>query len=235
MLQLAAVQMTSGSKVAANLEQAARLIAHSAQGGAQLVVLPENFAVFSSDETAKVAVAEAFGAGPIQDFLATTAKRHGIVLVGGTIPIRSANPARIRAASLVFGPDGALLARYDKMHLFDVDASGSGEAYRESRTIEAGDAMSVVDTTVGRLGLAVCYDVRFPELFRALSAVAVRLHRHHGGAALGNTGAGSGGGEPVRRGGARPGCPGGREAGCMGTQPGGGPLGSGTGRMPSVW
>ena len=175
MFQLAAIQMTSGSEVAANLEQAARLIAQSAEQGAQLVVLPENFAVFSSDETAKVAVAEPFGAGPVQDFLAATAKRHGLVVVGGTVPIRSGDSSRIRAASLVFGPDGALLARYDKIHLFDVDASGRGESYRESRTIEAGEALSVVDSPVGRLGLAVCYDLRFPELFRALSADGAQI------------------------------------------------------------
>ena len=168
MKQIAAVQMTSGADVATNLEQADRLIGDAARAGAELVVLPENFAVFSADEMAKVALGETFGSGPVQDFLAARARQHGVVLVGGTLPLRCADASRIRAASLVFGPDGALLARYDKMHLFDVDASGAGESYRESRSIEPGEEMVVVKTPVGRVGLAVCYDVRFPELFRAL-------------------------------------------------------------------
>ncbi len=167
---LAAVQMASGASVAQNLARAEQLIAASAKAGAGLVALPENFAIFSADETDKVRVAEPFGSGPIQDFLARVATQHRIVLVGGTVPIRCDDLTRIRAASLVFGPDGALLGRYDKMHLFDVDASGDGESYAESRTIEAGGSPAVVDTPVGRLGLAVCYDVRFPELFRVLAA-----------------------------------------------------------------
>lgn len=167
----AAVQMVSGTDVAANLTRAARLIGQAAATGAALVALPENFAFLGRHERDKLAVAEADGAGPIQDFLASTAARHNIHLVGGTIPLRGADPGRVRAACLLFGPDGRRLARYDKIHLFDVNVGADGgERYRESASIEPGADIVAVDTDLGRLGLAVCYDVRFPELFRALLA-----------------------------------------------------------------
>ncbi len=169
----AVVQMVSGSDLAANLASAGRLIGQAAQAGARLVALPENFALLGRREQDKLAVAEPDGAGPIQDFLADTARRHGIYLVGGTIPLRGADPQRVRAACLLHGPDGLRLARYDKIHLFDVEVGespGSGERYRESASIEPGDKIVMVDTELGRVGLAVCYDLRFPELFRALLA-----------------------------------------------------------------
>ena len=166
------VQMTSCAGVAANLARAGRLIAQAAQAGAQLVALPENFALLGRREQDKLTVAEVDGSGPIQDFLADTASRHGIHLVGGTIPLRGDDPQRVRAACLLHGPDGRRLARYDKIHLFDVavGANGSDERYRESASIEPGDGVVMADTALGRLGLAVCYDLRFPELFRALAA-----------------------------------------------------------------
>jgi nitrilase len=173
----AVVQMVSGSEVAANLASAGRLIEQAAQAGARLVALPENFALLGRREQDKLAVAESDGAGPIQDFLAQTAQRHGIYLIGGTIPLRSADPQRVRAACLLHGPDGQRLARYDKIHLFDVDVGevGGGERYRESASIEPGDAVVTVDTELGRIGLAVCYDLRFPELFRALLAQGAQI------------------------------------------------------------
>ncbi|ANX03815.1 carbon-nitrogen hydrolase family protein [Immundisolibacter cernigliae] len=171
----AVVQMVSGSEVAANLASAGRLIGQAAQAGARLVALPENFALLGRREQDKLAVAEPDDAGPIQDFLADSARRHGIYLVGGTIPLRSADPQRVRAACLLHGPDGRRLARYDKIHLFDVEVADGGERYRESASIEPGDAVVTVDTELGCIGLAVCYDLRFPELFRALLAQGAQI------------------------------------------------------------
>ncbi len=164
----AAVQMISGADVAANLREAGRLLGRAAAAGAQLLVLPENFALMGLKESAKLAVREPEGDGPIQDFLAGQAARHGCWLVGGTIPLVAAAADKVRAACLLFDPQGRLAARYDKMHLFDVQVPGNQESYRESATIEPGDRPMVADTPFGRLGLAVCYDLRFPELFRAL-------------------------------------------------------------------
>jgi len=174
----AVVQMVSGSEVATNLASAGRLIEQAAQAGARLVALPENFALLGRREQDKLAVAESDGAGPIQDFLADSARRHGIYLVGGTIPLRGADPQRVRAACLLHGPNGQRLARYDKIHLFDVEVGESasgGERYRESASIEPGDAVVTVDTELGCIGLAVCYDLRFPELFRALLAKGAEI------------------------------------------------------------
>lgn len=166
MSRLAAIQMASGPNVNSNLLEADRLIARAADGGADLVVLPENFALIGMTEYEKVAQRETDGGGPIQDFLAEQAARHGVWLVGGTVPLAAHAPDKVRAACLLFDDQGRRVARYDKIHLFDVRLEESGENYIESETIEHGDATVVVDTPFGRLGLAVCYDLRFPELFR---------------------------------------------------------------------
>jgi nitrilase len=164
--------MNSSSEVAQNLERAAVLINQSVEYGAALVALPENFALMPRHESDRMAVAEEPGHGPIQDFLAGQAKHHGIRLVGGTVPLMAAGEKKFHASCLFFGPDGRCLARYDKIHLFDVVVSDS-EAYRESDFFTAGDAGTenqiCVDTPQGRLGLTICYDVRFPELYRELS------------------------------------------------------------------
>jgi len=164
---LAAVQMVSGDDVANNLDSAAELVARAAAAGAGLVVLPENFGFLGRRETDKLAVAEDEGDGPMQAFLAEAARRHGLYLVGGTVPLRGSDPARVRAACLVHGPDGSRVARYDKLHLFDVHLEG-GEAYRESASLEPGDGLACFDCPLGRVGLSICYDLRFPELYRAL-------------------------------------------------------------------
>ena len=174
-LRAAAVQMCSTPNVADNLEAAAQLIESAAAAGATLIALPENFAILGARETDKVGVMETDGSGPIQDFLAAAARRHRCTLIGGTVPLRSRDPQRIRAACLVYGPDGQRLARYDKMHLFDVELRDRDEVYRESATIEPGDELVVADTPAGRIGLAVCYDLRFPELFRQLGERGVDL------------------------------------------------------------
>lgn len=169
---IAALQMNSGDDVARNLATAARLVGQAAEQGVSLAILPENFAFMGARERDKLAHAEADGAGPIQDALAQAAQRHRIWLVAGTVPLALADdPGRVAAACLVYDASGARAARYDKIHLFDVDVQreGRSERYHESKHIAAGDWKPVtVDTPVGRLGLSVCYDVRFPELYRAL-------------------------------------------------------------------
>lgn len=168
MAKIAAVQMASGPNVNANLIEAGRLIAMAAGAGAQLVVLPENFAIMGMDETDKVKVREADGQGPIQDFLANQASKHGLWIVGGTIPLVADDANKVRGASLLFDDRGQRVARYDKVHLFDVLLPDSGEKYIESETIESGEHVIVADTPFGRLGLAACYDLRFPGIFRRM-------------------------------------------------------------------
>jgi len=168
--RVAAIQMTSTVDVARNLAMAGDLLREAQQQGAAVAVLPENFALMGRGEADKLAVAEAPGAGPIQDFLAETARATGLWLVGGTVPLQVSGEARAAAASLVFDSDGRQVARYDKIHLFDVDVPGKLESHRESRTVSPGSQVVSVATPAGRLGLAVCYDVRFPELFRELLA-----------------------------------------------------------------
>ncbi len=167
MMQIAAVQMISGPDVAANLADAARLIGQAAAGGAALVVLPENFAIMPLQEAERLAAKEKDGGGPIQDFLSDQARRRHVWLVGGTIPLEASRAERARAACLLINADGERVARYDKIHLFDVRLD-NGEEYQESSTIEAGEEVVVAKTPVGTLGLAVCYDLRFPELFRQM-------------------------------------------------------------------
>jgi predicted amidohydrolase len=162
---VAAVQMVSGGDVAANLEAARPLIAAAAEQGARLVVLPEYFGIFGAKATDKVAVREADGDGAQQAFLAREARSHGIWLAGGTVPLACADPGRVRSACLVYGPDGARTARYDKIHLFAF-ARGD-ERYDEGRTIEPGTTPVTFDLPCGRVGLSVCYDLRFPELYRS--------------------------------------------------------------------
>lgn len=175
-MKVAAIQMTSGPDVNANLEQARALIEEAAARGARLAALPENFSFMGLKDADKRAVAEAEGAGAGQEFLAGISRRLKLWIVGGTVPLRAAGAdGRVAAASLVYDADGQRVARYDKIHLFDVDIPGRIEAYRESRHVAPGSAAAVVDTPAGRLGLSVCYDVRFPELYRHLSAAGAQL------------------------------------------------------------
>lgn len=167
--RIAAVQTVSGPDVAENLRVAADLIAQAADAGASLIALPEYFPLITSDERAKVAIREDEGRGPLQDFLREAALRHGVWIVGGTIPLVATASDKVRNSTLVFDPQGALAARYDKIHLFGFRKGA--EAYDESATIEAGEKVVTFDTPFGRVGLSVCYDLRFPELFRAMGAV----------------------------------------------------------------
>lgn len=159
--------MTSTANITENLAVAEVLINEAVESGASVIVLPEMFAIFGTDAKSKIDVAEPFSQGPIQDFLGKQAKKHGIWLVAGTIPLVCEDHNKIRASCLVFDDKGKIAARYDKIHLFDVRINEK-ETYQESQTTENGKNLVVVDTPVGKIGLAVCYDIRFPEMFRQL-------------------------------------------------------------------
>jgi predicted amidohydrolase len=192
-MKVAAVQMTSTRDVAANLREASRLVGEAAQQGAQLVVLPENFSFLGATDADRVAAVEAFGDGPAQRFLAETAENLGVWLVGGTIPIRDAGrdaggramqgaiadadgAGRASSRSLLVGPDGRVAAHYDKIHLFDVDIPGKAtERYSESATTLAGTRVVAAETPLARIGMTVCYDIRFPALFHRLSVLGTDI------------------------------------------------------------
>lgn len=171
--KVAAVQMVSAASVALNLEAAQVLIARAANQGARLVVLPEYFCLMGFKETDKLAVAELEGQGPIQQFLSDTAKKHNIYLSAGSIPLVSSDPGRVFNTQLVYDPMGKQLARYDKIHLFSF--SRGQESYDESRAILAGHTVSRLETPDITLGLSICYDLRFPELYRAMGSVDLIL------------------------------------------------------------
>lgn len=166
--RVAAVQMNSGADVAGNLELAGGLLGTAAERGARLAVLPENFALMPARGRDKSRHAEAEGDGPIQTFLAETAARLGLWIVGGSIPLATNDRDRVYGATVVVDDAGQQRAVYRKIHLFDVDLPDREESYRESHSMMPGDDLAVVETPVGMLGLTICYDVRFPELFRAL-------------------------------------------------------------------
>ncbi|MDD2915979.1 MAG: carbon-nitrogen hydrolase family protein [Gallionella sp.] len=169
--KVAAIQMASGPNVAGNLSEARRLIAKAAEQGARLVVLPEFFAIMGMNDQDKVKVREQPGQGPIQSFLGETARQHKVWLVGGSIPLASNEPGKVLNSCLVFDEQGKQVARYDKIHLFGLELGN--ERYDEAKTIEPGNQVVVVDSPFGRIGLAVCYDLRFPELFRAMKNVDI--------------------------------------------------------------
>ena len=195
-MKVAAVQMTSTRDVQANLREAGQLVAEAAKQGAKLVVLPENFSFLGATDADRVAAIEPFGDGPAQRFLAETAERLGLFMVGGTIPIRDGGE-RASSRSLLVGPDGRVAAHYDKIHLFDVDidvakggraatardggsAANAGsdlrpERYRESDTTLAGTRVVAAQTPLARIGMTVCYDIRFPALFHRLSVLGVDI------------------------------------------------------------
>lgn len=168
-MKVAAIQMISGPEVGPNLATADRLLEQAAAAGARLAVLPEYFPLIGAADAARLAAREDDGSGPIQEFLAAAARRHRLWLVGGSIPLAGGDPAKLRNSCLVFDEGGRRIGRYDKIHLF---AFHQGEErYDEAAVIEAGDRPLAVDSPAGRLGLAICYDLRFPELFRAFAPV----------------------------------------------------------------
>jgi len=165
---MAAMQMTSGLDVAANLDVAQALLAEAARRGAILAVLPENFAFMGRSEAERRAVVERIDDGPIQEGVASAARAAGLWVVAGTTPIALDDDDRPANACLVYDDQGRRVARYDKIHLFDVDIPGRDEGYRESANAAPGLEPVVVETPAGRVGLSVCYDLRFPELYRRL-------------------------------------------------------------------
>lgn len=172
-VRVAAVQMASGPSVTANLEEAFRLIEEAASKGAKLVVLPEYFCIMGMKDTDKLAVREQPGAGQIQDFLSETAKRFGIWLAGGSGPLISPVSNKVYNSCLVYDEHGQQVARYDKIHLFGL--SLGNENFAEERTIDAGNKVVAIDSPFGRMGLSICYDLRFPELYRMMGKVDVIL------------------------------------------------------------
>ena len=170
-VKVAGIQMASSPQVGSNLTEAERLIAIAAGQGAKIVVLPEYFCIMGIKDIDKVAVREAAGDGPIQRFLAKMAKQYKIWLIGGTVPIISNFPNKVRNSCLVFNDKGMQVARYDKIHLFGLDLGT--EHYHEENTIESGNEVVVVETPYGKIGLSICYDLRFPELYRAMGEVDI--------------------------------------------------------------
>ena len=176
-MSLAVIQMVSQSDVLANLIQARRLLERAADGGAQLAVLPENFAAMGRRDIADIGRAEAEGQGPILPWLKQTARDLNLWIVAGTLPLppEGQPTAKVNACSLLINADGEPVARYDKLHLFDVDVSDNRGRYRESDDYAQGERVVVADTPVGKLGLSVCYDLRFPELYSELRAAGAEL------------------------------------------------------------
>ncbi len=170
---VAAIQMVSTPVIEQNLATARGLIAQAAAAGAELLVLPEYFAIMGQRDTDKLAVHEQYGAGPLQEFLAQAAREFGVWLVGGTIPLCSDLPDRVMNSCLVFNPQGECVARYDKIHLFGFD--NGVERFCESDTIAPGAQPVTFETPFGRIGLSICYDLRFPELFRIVGEVDIWL------------------------------------------------------------
>jgi nitrilase len=170
---MAAVQMTAGPEVSANLKEAARLVDIAVTKGAKLVVLPEYFCIMGMKDADKVVVREEEGGGPIQEFLGKTAKSHGIWLIGGSVPLVSTRPDKVRNSCLVYDDSGKQVARYDKIHLFNFEHGE--EHYAEEKTIEAGNKVVTLESPFGRIGLSICYDLRFPELYRSMGQVDIIL------------------------------------------------------------
>lgn len=174
-MKAAAIQMTSGRDVAANLDAAAKLIGEARTAGADLIVLPENFGYLGAEDRERQAVAESPDGGPMQDFLAARAREHGVWLVGGTVPIRAGNDRSV-SRSYLMTPEGERAGQYDKIHLFDVAVPGAeAESYRESATTAPGEQVVAVETPLGRIGMTICYDVRFPALFHRLGQLGMDI------------------------------------------------------------
>lgn len=171
--RIAALQMISGPRLGDNLETAGRLVAEAVDQGAQLVVLPEYFPIIGAADADRLRAREPYGNGPVQDWLAATAARHDVWIVGGSIPLATTQPHLMRNSCLVFNDGGDCVARYDKIHLFGFRKGE--ESYNEAAFIEPGETPVAVDTPFGRIALSICYDLRFPELYRSLGPVDLIL------------------------------------------------------------
>jgi len=172
-MKIAALQMVSAPDLASNLATAERLIDQAAAEGAQLVSLPEYFVQMGWRETDKFQIAEELGQGPIQDMLTAKARQHAVWVAGGSIPIKTLDPAKVTNTALLFNPQGEMVSRYDKMHLFSYQ--DGTRHLDEGRTMVAGTSVVAADTPFGRIGMSICYDLRFPELYRAMGRVDLIL------------------------------------------------------------
>jgi deaminated glutathione amidase len=176
MAKFAAIQMASGPNVSANLSETLRLIKNAAKEGAELIVLPENFSHMGMEDKDILAIAEdEKQPGEILTFLTTTAKKLGIWILGGTIPLKANSDDKIISAAILFNAKGEQVCRYDKIHLFDVDLSEERGSYNESAYTQGGNELIVADTPFGKLGIAICYDLRFPEMFRRLEKLGMQI------------------------------------------------------------
>lgn len=180
MTKVAAIQMASGTNVSANLNEVSKQISLAVDSGAKLVVLPETFSIMGMQDADQLKVAEDEGVGPIQEFISEQAKKNKIWIIAGTIPLKlNSNNAeyenKVYSACLVYNEKGEIVSRYDKVHLFDVHIDQTNETYFESETIEAGNKAIVVETPFGKVGLAICFDLRFPELFRKLVLLGAEI------------------------------------------------------------
>lgn len=171
--RMAALQMVSGPRVGDNLLAAGRLVEEAVAQGAQMLALPEYFPIIGAADADRVRARENFGSGPVQDWLAETAQRHGVWIFAGSLPLTADSPDKMRNSSLVYNPAGECVKRYDKMHLFGFKKGD--ESYDEAAFIEPGHALAAVDTPFGRVALSICYDLRFPEMYRALAPVDLIL------------------------------------------------------------
>ena len=171
LFKVAGIQMASSPQVSSNLIEAERLIKIAAKQGAKLIVLPEYFCIMGIKDKDKVTVREVFNDGPIQLFLSKMAKKHKVWIIGGTVPLESDYAHKVRNSCLVYNDKGVQVARYDKIHLFGLDLGT--EQYHEENSIQPGNSVEVVDTPFGRIGLSICYDLRFPELYRAMGQVDI--------------------------------------------------------------
>ena len=170
MFKVAAIQMVSGADLSKNLNTAKDLIGQAATKGAKLIVLPENFAFMGKSDQERIAIAEEFGNGRIQNFLSALARELKLYLVAGSLALQSDDPQKIRSTSLVYDPQGECIAHYDKIHMFDVKVEDNFGKYQESDSTRPGEQAVVVKTELGNIGLSICYDLRFPEHYRALLA-----------------------------------------------------------------
>ena len=176
MTNVAAIQMVSTDNVSENLQQAEKLIEEAVTKRAKLITLPENFPLMCKHDEDRLQITESFDDGPLQLFLSEQSKKYKIWLLGGTIPLKSNTPEKVFATNLLFNPHGECIARYDKIHLFDVVLDDrSGESYRESKTFESGNDIVVAQTEIGNIGLSVCYDLRFPEMYRKMHNKNVQI------------------------------------------------------------
>lgn len=168
-VRAAAIQMVSTSDVDANLQTAGELLDQAANMGAQMAVLPENWPLMGNTDSDKLVCRESYGRGPLQDFMSGRARDLGLWLIGGSIPLATGTPDHVFNSCLVFSPEGNCTARYDKIHLFDVNVGRDGnESYRESDSISPGREIIVANTPFGNIGMSICYDLRFPELYRGM-------------------------------------------------------------------